>query len=104
MVLSSSAKDDGLCWQPEHVLRVLQGKESTLQELTLKYFDLVCPRIALMLSGGFPKLQRLELSNCKRLLPQTGPGAGSKEQEEEALQQLRQLLRPGLELVVSHEL
>jgi hypothetical protein len=83
------------------VLQVLQGKESTLQELYLEKFELVSPHIALMLSERFPLLQLLDLNNCKGLLPQTGPGAGSKEQEEQALEQLKQLLRQGLELCVS---
>jgi hypothetical protein len=103
LVLSSATERTALCWRPEHVLQVLQGKQGTLQELFLERFELVSPRIALALSERFPLLQLLEISNCKRLLPQTGPGSGTKEQEAEALLQLRQLLRPGLELSVVHD-
>jgi hypothetical protein len=103
LTLASCGEPVRLLWRPEHVLHVLKGTESRLLELVLERFELVSPRFALMLSERFTCLQLLELSNCKRLLPQTGPGAGTKDQEEEALQQLQQLLRPGLELVVSPE-
>jgi hypothetical protein len=103
LTLSCSGERARVCWRPEHVLQVLCGRESTLQVLSLERFELVSPHIALMLSERFPILQQLHLTNCKGLLPQTGLGAGTKEQEEQALDQLRQLLRPGLELSVGYE-
>jgi hypothetical protein len=102
IILGAADDDQPLGWQPEHVLQVLQGKEGTLLQVSLEDMELVSPDIALMLSERFPLLQRLELASCKALLPQTGPGSGSKEQEEQALLQLKQLLRPGLELRVTH--
>jgi hypothetical protein len=84
--------------------------------LTVLWHLLVCdtgvtPRLALMLQHQLPALSRLELVGCGQLVaasserstPRGSPGSSqqsSGRSEQERMEQLRQLLRPGLELEV----
>jgi hypothetical protein len=96
--LSLEAVGEGGCVLEEDMLVALQPLNRTLEEVSLKNFPLVTPRLVLALQGVLPALQVVKMCGCGRLVPR-----GVKEQgreEEDQLDLLQRFVRPKLTLEV----
>jgi hypothetical protein len=69
-----------------------------LRMLRLQFAKRVNARIVLVLQLTLPQLRRVELSCCGSQLPLL-PEGSEQQQHQQALERVKQLLRPGLVLV-----
>jgi hypothetical protein len=88
-----------MMWPEQEDFLAMLAPLVQLRRLEVEYAARLNARVAVPLQHMLPQLQVLTLQHCGRELPMA-PAHYPRERQEELLGKVRQLLRPGLQLVV----